>query len=48
MAEYAALTARSAGQVIGNVSQNIRMEHVIPILAVAVLVWLLWRTFAPR
>lgn len=48
MAEYAVLTARSAGQAIGNLSQQIRMEQVLPILAVAVLLWLLWRTFGPR
>lgn len=48
MVEYAALTARSLGQTLGNFSQHIRMEQVIGVVAVGLLLWMLWRTFGPR
>jgi heme/copper-type cytochrome/quinol oxidase subunit 2 len=48
MAEYAVLTARATAQAVSNWSHQIRMEQVIPVVAAAILVWLLWRTFGPR
>jgi len=48
MVEYAMLSAESAVRLVRGWSAHARPETVIPVLAVVVLVWMVWRTLRPR
>ena len=48
MVEYAMLSAESAVRIVRGWTAQLRPETVIPVLAVAVLVWMVWRTLRPR
>jgi hypothetical protein len=45
LAEYAVLSAQALKQAVGSWAHQVRLETVVPILAVAFLVWIIWRTF---
>ena len=49
MVEYALLNAQSAVRIVrGSSSQLLEPGTLLPILAGAVLVWMIWRTLRPR
>jgi hypothetical protein len=48
MVEYAILSAESAVRIVRGFTGQLRPETVLPVLAVLVLVWMVWRTLRPR
>ena len=42
------LSAESAVRIVGGWATHLQAGTVIPILAGAVLVWMIWRTLRPR
>jgi len=48
MVEYAMLSAESAVRIVRGFTGQLRPETVLPVLAVLVLVWMVWRTLRPR
>ena len=48
MVEYAMLSAESAVRIVRGFASQLRPETVLPVLAVLVLVWMVWRTLRPR
>ena len=48
MVEYAMLSAESAVRIVRGWSAHLQPGTILPILAVVVLVWMVWRTLRPR
>jgi len=48
MAEYAILTARTMVQSVGTWSRQVETGEIVGAAAIAILLWMLWRTFGPR
>lgn len=48
MVEYVMLSAESAIRVMRGWTTQLQPATVIPVLAVGLLVWMIWRTLRPR